>query len=61
MEKNRITEHLLTDAQAEELRLAIKEAEWAIKHLRRYYEMSRPEGAPAMDIDDPNQLNLFTD
>ena len=59
MEKN--DRHTLTEAQAEELRLALKEAGWAIKHLLRYYEMSKPDGAPAIDTDDPNQLNLFTD
>lgn len=51
----------MNTAQAEELRLAIKEAGWALMHLRRFYEMSKPEGAAPVDPIDPNQLNLFTD
>lgn len=49
----------LTPEQAEELRLAIKEAGWAIAHLRKYYELAKPEGAKPVEDTDPNQLTLF--
>lgn len=49
----------LTEQQAEELRLCLKEAGWALKHLRQYYELAKPEGAPSADDTDPNQLTLF--
>lgn len=48
----------LTPEQAEELRLAIKEGGWALMHLRRFYEMSKPEGAPTAESD-LNKLSLF--
>lgn len=47
----------LTPAQAEEMRLALKEWGWALMHLRRFYEMTKPDGAPVAE--DPNQLKLF--
>lgn len=47
----------LTPAQAEEMRLALKEMGWALAHLRNFYNLSKPEGAPVAE--DPNQLKLF--
>lgn len=48
----------LTPEQAEELRLAIKEGGWALNHLRKWYELTKPEGAKPV-FEDPNQLSLF--
>jgi hypothetical protein len=47
----------LTPAQAEEMRLALKEMGWALAHLRNFYNLSKTEDAPVAD--DPNQLKLF--
>lgn len=51
----------LTQEQAEELRLAIKEGGWALMHLRNLYESMKPEGAAPADPIDQNQLTLFAE
>ena len=53
------TRPIMTPAQAEELRLAIKEIGWVHTHLAKFYELSKPEGAPSAEPLDPNQLSLF--
>ena len=53
------TRPTLTPAQAEELRLAIKELGWVHAHLAKFYELSKPEGAPSAEPIDPNHLDLF--
>ena len=53
------TRPTLSPAQAEELRLAIKELGWVHAHLAKFYELSKPQGAPSAEPIDPNQLSLF--
>lgn len=53
------TRPTLTPAQAEELRLAIKELGWVHAHLARFHELSKPQGTPSVEPIDPNQLSLF--
>ena len=48
----------LSERQAEELRLALKEWGWALAHLRNFYNLSKPDNAPA-ELENPNQLKLF--
>ena len=53
------THPIMSPAQAEELRLAIKELGWVHAHLAKFYELSKPQGAPSAEPLDPNQLSLF--
>ena len=47
----------LTKEQSEELRLYIKESTWALKHLENFYNLTKMNDEPTIEI--KNQLKLF--
>ncbi len=46
--------------KAEYIRIAVKQLRWAAQNLAAYYETIRTEDNPPIEVEDPNQLKLFT-
>lgn len=46
--------------KAEYIRIAVKQLRWASQNLAAYYETIRTEDNPPIEVEDPNQLKLFT-
>lgn len=51
-------EYKTQEQAAEHVRLAYRHMIWSAAHLKAYYDLIKPEGAPDANYNDPNQLQL---